>query len=63
MPVIEYTRYNVKVHVNDRKQTYVGAIYQADLTQVQAVQVACCLNQMFSQFGQNWYADTEEVED
>ena len=58
----DYTEYKVKVSLNDRKQTYVGSIYHADLTQVQAVKVACCLNAMFAERGMNMYAEEEEVE-
>ena len=63
MKAIEYTCYKVKVHANDRTQAYLGSVYGADLTQTQATQVACCLNQMFAEHGQNWYADTEAIED
>jgi hypothetical protein len=63
MKAIEYTCYNVKVWSGDGKQTYMGSVYGADLNQMQAVKVAMCLNQMFAERGQGWYADTEAVED
>ena len=63
LEVDKYTCYNVKVFVNDRQNKYIGSIYQADLTEAQSAKVAECLNQMFSEAGQNWYAQTEGVED
>lgn len=63
MKAIEYTCYSVKMFRNDRTNAYLGSIYGADLSQSQAVSVAGCLNQMFSEQCWNVYAEIEQIED
>lgn len=54
--------YKVKMYINDKTQSYLGSIYHADLSKSQASRIASCLNAMFAERGQNWYADIEECE-